>query len=173
MLGYTYTQAELESDFPGHLQGAALEFALPLPEPLVRIRDWYNGYRFHPRAERVYNPFSCLLYLQKKEFKPWWFETETPTFLIDLIRNAARPVAELESGIWIFELKLDGAAEAAIAQIREKDYARPYRASGRPVYLVGINFDSEKRNVGEWKMEMLETTVSTKTSEASPRTCDA
>jgi len=59
-----YTQAELESDFSSHLQSAALELDISVPELLVRIRDWYNGYRFHSAAEAVYNPFSCLLYLE-------------------------------------------------------------------------------------------------------------
>ena len=45
-----------------------------------KIRKWYNGYNF--LAESVYNPFDVLLYLKKQEFKPYWFETGTPTFLI-------------------------------------------------------------------------------------------
>nr|VFK63781.1 MAG: PD-(D/E)XK nuclease superfamily protein [Candidatus Kentron sp. UNK]VFK70897.1 MAG: PD-(D/E)XK nuclease superfamily protein [Candidatus Kentron sp. UNK] len=291
------TQAELESVFAAYLDDIAREEGISVPELLTRIRGWYNGYRFHPATESIYNPFSCLLYLRNREFKPWWFETGTPTFLIDLLRKSSLPVADLErkvvsrnafssfevdridpltllqqtgyltivdynqerklytldypnrevreaflthlaedlsgrgsgsvtgdlwrlqdalatndpdtffeilaslfagipydiqvnleryyqslfylifrlmglyvrteirtatgridatvelpSGVWIFEFKLDGSADAALAQIQDKDYAAPYAAAGKPVYLVGVNFDSKRRNVGEWKM---------------------
>lgn len=49
------------------------------------IRRWYNGYNWG--GESVYNPFDVLLLLDSREFKPYWFETATPTFLIDLLRQ--------------------------------------------------------------------------------------
>jgi len=48
-----------------------------------KIRDWYNGYNW--TGEAVYNPFDLLLLFQKRRFQPYWFETGTPTFLIDLL----------------------------------------------------------------------------------------
>ena len=53
-------------------------------------------------------------------------------------------IVRFDTGIRIFEFKLDGGAEAALAGIREKDYAGPYRTAGKPVYLVGVGFDSEQ-----------------------------
>jgi hypothetical protein len=47
----------------------------------AEIRRWYNGYNW--TGEAVYNPFDVLLLFQKREFRTWWFETGTPTFLID------------------------------------------------------------------------------------------
>ncbi len=47
------------------------------------IRRWYNGYRW--TGEAVYNPFDLLLLFDKREFRPWWFETGTPSFLINLL----------------------------------------------------------------------------------------
>lgn len=47
------------------------------------IRRWYNGYNWG--GESVYNPFDVLLLFQKRTFHPWWFETGTPTFLVDLL----------------------------------------------------------------------------------------
>ncbi|MDD5708421.1 MAG: AAA family ATPase [Kiritimatiellae bacterium] len=52
------------------------------------MKEWYNGYRFTKRDVRVYNPFSTLLVLKQKEFINYWFETGTPTFLINLIHGA-------------------------------------------------------------------------------------
>jgi hypothetical protein len=49
------------------------------------IRRWYNGYNWTGKS--VYNPFDVLLLLEEREFKPYWFETATPTFLIELLRE--------------------------------------------------------------------------------------
>ena len=43
----------------------------------------------------------------------------------------------------------DGTADEALAQIREKGYAKPYLADGRPVYLVGLAFDSKTRQLAD------------------------
>ena len=48
-----------------------------------KIRLWYNGYNW--RGESVYNPFDVLLLFKKREFKPYWFETGTPTFLVEML----------------------------------------------------------------------------------------
>jgi hypothetical protein len=47
------------------------------------IRRWYNGYNW--RGEAVYNPFDLLLLFEKREFRSYWFETGTPTFLVNLL----------------------------------------------------------------------------------------
>jgi hypothetical protein len=52
--------------------------------------------------------------------------------------------------VYCFEFKLDGSAEAALAQIDTKEYAVPWTGSGKKVFKVGVNFDFEKRNIGEW-----------------------
>ncbi|WP_404414341.1 ATP-binding protein [Vreelandella aquamarina] len=52
------------------------------------IRHWYNGYRWGGQnVDSVYNPFDVLLLLQKRRFSPYWFETATPTFLIDILKQ--------------------------------------------------------------------------------------
>lgn len=47
------------------------------------IRKWYNGYNW--TGASVYNPFDLLLLFRKREFRPWWFETGTPTFLVNYL----------------------------------------------------------------------------------------
>jgi hypothetical protein len=51
------------------------------------LRLWYNGYRFEETAETVYNPVSVMKCFQERKFKNYWFETGTPTFLVDLLRR--------------------------------------------------------------------------------------
>jgi hypothetical protein len=49
------------------------------------IRRWYNGYNWLGTA--VYNPFDLLLLFRSREFRPYWFETGTPTFLVKLLAD--------------------------------------------------------------------------------------
>ncbi|MFN8443915.1 MAG: PD-(D/E)XK nuclease domain-containing protein [Caldilineaceae bacterium] len=38
--------------------------------------------------------------------------------------------------------------------IRSKQYDLPYRNQGKPIHLIGIAFDPEKRNIAEWVTEV-------------------
>jgi hypothetical protein len=59
-------------------------------------------------------------------------------------------VVETRDFVYCFEFKLDGTAEAALAQIDTKEYAIPWTGRGKKVFKVGVNFDFEKKNIGEW-----------------------
>lgn len=52
------------------------------------IRNWYNGYRWGGQeVPSVYNPFDVLLLFQNRQFDSYWFETATPTFLVDILKQ--------------------------------------------------------------------------------------
>jgi hypothetical protein len=68
-----YTDADVDTVFAPELEGLDRD----------KIRHWYNGYNW--RGEAVYNPFDLLLLFQKREFRSFWFETGTPTFLVDML----------------------------------------------------------------------------------------
>jgi len=70
-----YTENNIKTAFAEYLPGV----------DMVALKRWYNGYNF--LGEPVYNPYDVLLYLDRKEFKPFWFETGTPTFLIELFKD--------------------------------------------------------------------------------------
>lgn len=53
--------------------------------------------------------------------------------------------------IYVFEFKLDGTVEDALRQIDEKGYLIPYTVDERKVVKVGVSFDKDERNIGEWK----------------------
>ena len=64
-------------------------------------------------------------------------------------------VVESQRNVFIFELKVDKSATEAIAQIKEKGYAEPYRASGKPIHLIGLNFKSENHSLDDAVVETL------------------
>jgi hypothetical protein len=55
-------------------------------EVLSEIKYWYNGYSWDAKTS-VYNPFSTLKLFDSKEFREYWYETGTPTFLIEEIKK--------------------------------------------------------------------------------------
>jgi hypothetical protein len=55
--------------------------------------------------------------------------------------------------VYIFEFKYNGTAEEAMTQIKEKNYALPFLASGKKIALIGANFSGEKRNIERYLEE--------------------
>ena len=64
-------------------------------------------------------------------------------------------IAEHPCGVFIFELKVDESAAAAIAQVKAKNYDAPYRAKGLPIHVVGLAFDSKTRHLADAAAETL------------------
>jgi hypothetical protein len=60
-------------------------------------------------------------------------------------------IVETQYFIYCFEFKLDGTADKALEQIDTKEYLLPWEGSGKKLYKVGVNFDTKKRNISEWK----------------------
>ena len=84
MLGYT--QEELENDLSDRI--TALAGDQDIADFKAKIKDWYNGYRFHKNAKTVYNPVSLAKFFESGgEFNNYWFSTGTPSFLLELVRK--------------------------------------------------------------------------------------
>ncbi len=69
----------------------------PKPDGLDRdgIRIWYNGYGWRGR-ERLHNPLDVRLLLRRREFRPYWFETGSPSFLFETLKEGSIGLTELE-----------------------------------------------------------------------------
>ena len=80
------TEAELEQHFEPALTSV----------DRVRMRRWYNGYSWTGELT-VYNPFSLLGFLADGQYRNYWFETGTPTFLVKALRDRQLyPLHDLE-----------------------------------------------------------------------------
>jgi len=92
-----YTETELENYF-GLVIDALAENEGQSPEAIrEKIKHWYNGYCFHRNAEKVYNPHSILSLIRSQEFSNFWFQSATPTFLVNLLKNRKASLDELEA----------------------------------------------------------------------------
>ncbi|MCX7997788.1 MAG: AAA family ATPase [Leptospiraceae bacterium] len=89
------TERELIRYFKEYIKEFSQELNINTRELIEKIRFWYNGYCFSGNCERVYNPFSTLLLFEQREFKNYWFETATPSFLIEFARKRDFDISEL------------------------------------------------------------------------------
>ncbi len=292
MLGYT--QEEVEYYFQDYIEAFREKIGVSETIMKEKLAFYYNGYRFSKKDIRVYNPFSLMSAFKQKDFRTYWFETGTPAFLVNLLkeknwylpkienmkateavfsvyelerlqmeallfqtgyvtikniegrlytfdypnqevktaflenlfhsytqglRDASRFVLlaeylqaedmnsfietmsaifasipytleskrdeayfhtifylavcasglnahsevltcegridlliEFSDKVFIIEFKCNQSADAALRQIRNKSYDQKYRQAGKKIFLTGINFDTEKHNITEWKI---------------------
>ena len=85
MLGVT--DEEVEKYFGDRIDSIVTAQKISHKDVLEKLRSYYNGYRFSKKDIKVYNPFSLLRCFDEGEFKNYWFETGTPTFLVNLIKE--------------------------------------------------------------------------------------
>jgi hypothetical protein len=85
-----YTQSELDRYFNDYLTAGQIDKS--------ELKKWYNGYNFAGSdSQKVYNPFDILLFFENNyEYRNYWFETATPTFLIELIKHNQYHIPNLE-----------------------------------------------------------------------------
>jgi len=91
-----YTKDELGSYFSDWIEEFARVRQGSRNEILRQLQDWYNGYRFTKKPAQVYNPFSILNVLSEYDFKTFWFETGTPSFLVHLIKEKDYSIPNIE-----------------------------------------------------------------------------
>ena len=81
-----YTHGDIKESFTERLDGVDLE----------ELKKWYNGYNF--LGEGVYNPFDILLFFSKgKIYSHYWFETGSPSFLIEILKEQKYYLPSLEN----------------------------------------------------------------------------
>ena len=80
------TEEELKSYFKEGISELASANGDSESETIDKLRMRYGGYHFEKNSEGIYNPFSVLNTLAKHRYKDYWFETGTPTFLIELLK---------------------------------------------------------------------------------------
>lgn len=93
------TDAELRQTFKPEIKAMAVEQELTEEECLKKLAQTYDGYHFSRNGESVYNPFSLLNAFDEKDFGSYWFETGTPTFLINKLEKSDFTPESLANGV--------------------------------------------------------------------------
>ena len=110
---------------------------------LTRLRAFFAGipYELNDRTERHYQTVFYLVFKLMGQFS----EAEVRS-----AKGRADAVVKTDDYIYVFEFKLDGSADEALAQIDNRGYLIPYTADDRKLVKIGVNFDPKERNIGEW-----------------------
>ena len=81
------TDKEIHTYFEEPLHQIAENYGITYDEVCLRLKERYDGYRFRQNGTNLYNPFSLLNTFRSLEFGSYWFETGTPTYLVELLKN--------------------------------------------------------------------------------------
>ena len=82
------TEEELFTNFQEDIIELGQENKLTEEETKAELKKMYDGYHFAEESEDIYNPFSLLNTFAKMRFGSYWFETGTPTFLVELLKHS-------------------------------------------------------------------------------------
>ena len=93
------THEELLSYFKDEIQAFAEQEEVSFDEMLSELKKWYDCYLFHERGKRVLNPVSLFNALQKKDFQNYWYDTGTPTILMQRIKNSTFDIKTLKCDV--------------------------------------------------------------------------
>lgn len=114
------------------------------------LKSLYAGMAYGSTEGRVHeNSYGrCLSFLLASQGFEFTMENVQASGRADVV--ARHPIE-----VCIFELKVDEPIDRAFAQIREKGYAEPFLADSRPVWLIGLSFDSKTRHLVDFAAERM------------------
>ncbi|CDK30888.1 ATP-binding protein [Candidatus Babela massiliensis] len=92
-----YTQQELIDNFMPYINNFANQENITSEALIDKLKKWYNGYRFSKIDTRVYNPFSVLYALDKREVNNYWIASGNPEFLIVLLKQKYYEIKDIEN----------------------------------------------------------------------------
>ncbi len=101
-----------------------------------------NSYEIHGELELYFQNTMYVMFKMMGLYVKTEYRTSNGRIDITL---------DTDKYVYIIELKRDQSPEAALAQIDEKGYAKPFLASGKQIIKLGINFSSETRTIDGWK----------------------
>ena len=107
------THEELRRDFIPEIDALKERYNISEEEVLEQLTKLYDGYHFSERSEGVFNPFSLLNTLSFSRFGSYWFQTGTPTFLVELLKQSEYDLRTLIDGV---EMKESAFSEYRVAE---------------------------------------------------------
>ena len=81
------SEKELLDNFTEDIRDLALANDQTFEQACAQLKEDYDGYHFCPDSVGIYNPFSLLNTFAKRRYGSYWFETGTPTYLVELLKK--------------------------------------------------------------------------------------
>ena len=89
------TEKEIHAYLEEELKELAETQELDYEETSQKLKERYDGYHFTAKSAGIYNPFSLLNTFAKMEFGDYWFETGTPSYLVELLKHTHYDLYEM------------------------------------------------------------------------------
>lgn len=90
------TEQEVKTDFADGIRSMAAKYECTEDEMFDRLKARYDGYHFSEESEDIYNPYSLLNAFTDNKMANYWFESGTPTFLIEQMKHFNTDIMSLE-----------------------------------------------------------------------------
>ncbi|MGM9846874.1 MAG: AAA family ATPase, partial [Muribaculaceae bacterium] len=81
------SEEEIQTQMSDYLDDFAVHQEITREEAMTALKKQYDGYHFAWPSPDMYNPFSLLNAFQDRMLKSYWFESGTPTFLLEMMRK--------------------------------------------------------------------------------------
>ncbi|MBQ9277212.1 MAG: ATP-binding protein [Lachnospiraceae bacterium] len=131
------TNDELLHYFEPEVQALAVEQQMNEDDCYNKLKKEYDGYRFYHDTKGVYNPFSLLNAFSDKEFRSYWFESGTPTFLVQKLKSLNFDARKLQDGTLI--------ATKSMLSDYQDDNPDPIPLLYQTGYLTILGYDKLKK----------------------------
>jgi hypothetical protein len=103
------TLPELKDNFQYGIRKFAEKEGCTPEEMVNRLREQYDGYHFTKSMIDVFNPYSLLNAFSDCDLNSYWFQTGTPTLVINMLKA--------HKGEWIFDIEnIDGTKSMALSR---------------------------------------------------------
>ena len=117
------TDAEVDRDLAPYIRNFAEQNKMPYEEARKELQRMYDGYHFVADSEGLYNPFSIMCALSKGELGNYWFETGTPTMLVEMMQRKKYNLDSLEGVVSVNALdNRTGSNDNVIALLYQSGY---------------------------------------------------
>lgn len=89
------TEKEIRDNLDTEVERVAEENNITREDCYNKLRDYYDGYHFRESSIGLYNPYSLLCALSQSDFRDYWFETGTPSYLAETLKQTDYPLGRL------------------------------------------------------------------------------
>lgn len=134
------TEEELKKELRPGVEYLAKTRRCSFEKALSMLKRYYDGYHFSEALIDIYNPFSLFRALKYGKIENYWFETGTPTMLVDYLKNPLRDISDFNG------MKVTRDALSSVSLIRPQTVALLYQTG----YLTikSYEFDNDRYVIG-------------------------
>ncbi len=144
------SQNEIETQMQESVRRMAESLGLSYEETLEELKHNYDGYHFSRQSEDIYNPFSLIKSLDARDFGSYWFDTGTPTYLLERLKNSEIDETTLDNMPMIPESDFDVSPEIsdnALPMLYQTGYLT-IKEYDRDLHLYTLGYPNKEVKIG-------------------------